>query len=147
MGSPSSPSTVVMTGSAVPARESLNMNQNNMAPYEIFKIGIALPPEELKKRIHARLTKRLREGMIREVEHLHKNGLSWKRLDDLGLEYRLVSHYLRERISKNEMMSRIEIESFHYAKRQMTWWKRDKGIMWCPNTSEALRESARFMRR
>ncbi|OGF64486.1 tRNA (adenosine(37)-N6)-dimethylallyltransferase MiaA [Candidatus Giovannonibacteria bacterium RIFCSPHIGHO2_01_FULL_45_24] len=95
-------------------------------------IGIRRPPEELKKRIRARLNKRL-PNIIREVKRLRRGGLSWKRLYDLGLEYRYVSLYLQKKLSKDEMVQKILTESWHYAKRQMTWFKRNKKIRWIPN--------------
>lgn len=105
--------------------------------YEYLKIGIKKSPEELKKLIAKRLKKRLKQGMIKEVKNLHyKKGLSWKRLDDLGLEYRYVSRYLRELITKKEMIESIEKESWRYVKRQLTWFKRDKGINWIANERE-----------
>jgi tRNA dimethylallyltransferase len=98
--------------------------------YDVLKIGIKKEPEELKKMIRKRLVKRLKQGMIEEVKNLRERGLSWKRLDDFGLEYRYVSRYLRKLISKAEMSELIEKESWRYAKRQMTWFKRDKKIIW-----------------
>lgn len=98
--------------------------------YHALKIGIHLPAEELKSRISARLKKRLKEGLLGEVRRLHEEGLSWKRLDDLGLEYRYVSRHLRGMISREEMIETIERESWKYARRQMTWWRKDKEIKW-----------------
>ncbi len=95
-------------------------------------LGIKRPPEELKKRIRARFLKRF-SGIIREVKKLKRGGLSWQRLFDLGLEYRYVSLYIHGKISKNEMIQKILTESWHYAKRQMTWFKRNKKIRWISN--------------
>ena len=68
--------------------------------------------------------------MIKEAEDLHKQGLSWKRMESLGLEYRYMAYYLRKKISKEEMIRQIELVSYQYAKRQMTWFKRDQRIHW-----------------
>ncbi|MBI2013237.1 MAG: tRNA (adenosine(37)-N6)-dimethylallyltransferase MiaA [Candidatus Colwellbacteria bacterium] len=100
------------------------------SPYETLKIGIKLPRERLKKNITKRLEKRLKQGMVKEVENLHKSGVSWKRLDDLGLEYRYVSRYLRDMINHNTMKEMILRESWKYARRQMTWWRKDQSIHW-----------------
>ncbi len=93
-------------------------------------IGIDLPNEELKKRIHLRLHSRIRSGMLREVERLHSHGLSWRRMEDLGLEYRWLARYLRHTISREEMLTKLEMDIWHYAKRQRTWFRRNKKIMW-----------------
>ncbi len=111
------------TGKAVPALRKT-------PPYNALKIGVAFPPEELKKRIRLRLRQRLRQRMIGEVKKLRRGGLSWKRLDDLGLEYRWISRYLRGFLAKKEMEETLEKEIVKYAKRQMTWFKRDREIVW-----------------
>ena len=97
---------------------------------DVLKIGVARRPEELRKRIHARLLSRLKQGMVAEVKRLHAQGLPWKRLDDLGLEYRYVSRYLRGLVSKEEMISSLEKEIWKYSRRQMTWWRKDKDVLW-----------------
>ena len=131
---------VLATGSAVPSLQHSNILQNvGMFAPVVIKIGIQLPREELKKRIRVRLFRRLKQGMVQEVRRLRKSGLSWERLDSFGLEYRYISRYLRGLISKDEMMQTIEKESSRYAKRQMTWWKRDKAIAWYPHTRAAER--------
>ena len=79
--------------------------------FDIFKIGITVPPEALKRRIHMRLAKRLKQGLVGEVKQLHAGGLSWKRLDELGLEYRFTSRHLRGLMSRKEMIHAIEKES------------------------------------
>ncbi len=106
---------------------------NKMA---IIWLGIKRQPKELKKRIHNRLLRRLR-GIIKEVRTLHKKGLSWKRLFDLGLEYRYTSLYLRGKISKLQLTNQLTSKIWHYAKRQMTWFKKNKEIRWV--SSEKLR--------
>lgn len=123
---------VMRTGKPVPA-----LNERRPAYGNILKIGIALSPEILKKRIHARLMKRLK-GMLREVRKLRESGLSWRRLDGLGLEYRHVSRHLRGLVSREEMLAAIEKESWAYARRQMTWWRKDREIIWIKNEREAL---------
>ena len=99
------------------------------SPYEVWKIGIRKDSGALKALIHKRLEKRIRQGLVKEVEKLLKNKLvTHKRLEELGLEYRYVSRYLRGEINKKEMMDQLELEINKYAKRQMTLFKRDKEI-------------------
>jgi len=97
---------------------------------QFLKIGLTIPPETLKIMIKNRLLSRIKKGMIKEVENLHKNGISWKRLYSLGLEYRYVSLYLQNKITKDEMVEKLNTEIWHYAKRQKTWFKRDQSIIW-----------------
>ncbi|MEQ1500223.1 MAG: tRNA (adenosine(37)-N6)-dimethylallyltransferase MiaA [Parcubacteria group bacterium] len=98
--------------------------------YDFLQIGINLDKETLQKRIKTRLDKRLKIGMITEAENLHKHGLSFERMRELGLEYRFLADYLDKKITKDEMVKKLNTEIWHYAKRQMTWFKRDKKIKW-----------------
>ena len=75
--------------------------------------------------------------LINEVKKLHKQGLSWKRLEELGLEYKFVAQFLQNKINYQEMLDKIQKESEHFAKRQMTWFKRDKRIKWIKNYKQA----------
>jgi len=87
------------------------------------------PKEELQERIKVRLRKRIEIGMIEEVKHLREDvGLSWKRLDDLGLDYRYLAKHLRGELTEGEMVRELEIKIWQYARRQMTWWKRDPNV-------------------
>ena len=105
----------------------LKKKNNNFNP--LF-IGSFLPKEELKEKIKNRLLKRIEIGMIEEAKKLHKNGLSYKRMDELGLEYRYLALYLQRKIPKEEMIDKLEKEIGHFAQRQMTWFKKDKRIKW-----------------
>jgi len=97
---------------------------------QVVKIGLTLPPEKLKEKIRLRLFARVRAGMIAEAEKLHRQGLPWKRMEELGLQYRYLARHLRDEISKKEMIEKLSTEIWRYAKRQMTWFKRDKKINW-----------------
>src|SRR3989344_1682899 len=72
----------------------------------------------------------MRQGLVSEVRKLNERGLSWKRLESLGLEYRFVAFYLQGKMTKQQMLEKLETEIWHYAKRQITWFKRDKSIIW-----------------
>lgn len=100
------------------------------SPYEVLKIGVYRPPQELKKRIEKRLIKRLKEGMIEEIKKLHQKGVSWKRLYDFGLEYRYISLYLQKKLTYSEMFEQLKTKIWQYARRQMIWFRKDKEIKW-----------------
>jgi len=146
---------IIFTGKPVPLlkqsqptilSDSDIIDNNKISNYNFLKIGIKKSPEELKKLIAKRLKKRIKIGMIEEVKNLHyKYGLSWQRLDDLGLEYRYVSRYLRGLIIKKEMIKSILKESWQYAKRQMTWFKKNGQIRWIKNEKEAYKIIKRFL--
>jgi tRNA dimethylallyltransferase len=67
--------------------------------FDILQIGLILPPDKLKEKIEKRLEKRIRSGMLVEAQRLHKKGLSWKRMFELGLEYRYQSLFLQKKNS------------------------------------------------
>ncbi len=92
--------------------------------YDVEWIYLDFPDEELKERIHTRLIKRIEGGMVEEVAELHKNGLSWERLESLGLEYRFVAQYLQGAVEKDTMLTLLETAIWQYAKRQRTWFKK-----------------------
>ena len=121
-------------------KEHGSLLTSNFSHPTIQWLGIKRPPEELKKRIRSRLIKRL-PGIIGEVKKLHRQGLSWKRLFELGLEYRYVSLYLRGKLSHLQLTQQLTSQIWHYAKRQMTWFKKNKEIRWISSNKEALRRA------
>lgn len=98
--------------------------------YETLFIGLTTSRENLRNRIHTRIFKRIAEGMIDEVKKLRKQGIAWKRFHSLGLEYRYIGLYLQKKLSKEEMLFKLEWDIFHFSKRQMMWFKRNKDINW-----------------
>ena len=98
--------------------------------YSVLKIGVKHTDTELRKRIHERLRARMRRGMIAEARRLHENGLSYKRMRALGLDYRYAADLLQNKITKEELFDVLEHKIWQYAKRQMTWFKRDEDTRW-----------------
>lgn len=87
-------------------------------PYDFIKIGLYLPPDKLKKKVEKRVKKMFQDGLLNEIKKLKKAGVSDKRLKEFGFEYFKPTP---EKVIK---------ETLKYAKRQMTWFKRDKEIKW-----------------
>ncbi len=130
------------TGKPTPSRAEVLKRESDC---NVLKIGIDLPKNILHGRIHARLMRRIRAGMIKEIENLHTGGLSWEKLDAFGLEYRYISRYLRGLITRQEMCEKLEREIWAYVKRQLTWWKRDYEIHWLRKPIEAIRLVRQFL--
>ncbi len=94
-------------------------------PYDFTIIGLEVGMETLRKRIKQRILDRLEnDAMIKEVAQLHKDGLSWARLESFGLEYKFVSQFLQKKLTREEMISKLAIATGQFAKRQMTWFRR-----------------------
>jgi tRNA dimethylallyltransferase len=98
--------------------------------YTLLKIGLTLPREELKKLIYARLKARVRQGLIAEGKRLHSEGLSFKRMEELGLEYRYLARYLQGKLSRAQFFDELYRAICNYAKRQETYFKRYTTIQW-----------------
>jgi len=113
---------------------------------DIRQIGIKLPDEILKKNIEKRIKKMLKGGLVDEIKKLRKSGLSWKRIYELGFEYKYPALFLQGEISKDEMLSKMLIENRQYAKRQMTWFKRDKRINWISKEKQAEKLIKKFLK-
>lgn len=77
--------------------------------------------DTLRKRITARLDKRLRQGMIQEVESVARHGFAPDAMKRFGLEYHVIGNFLEGRLSEEEMKTELINKSMQYAKRQGTW--------------------------
>ena len=110
--------------------------------YECLKLGVTWDRETLKKRIDERLQRRLDAGMIDEVRGLIDRGVSVGFLKKLGLEYRYITQYLIGEIpSEAEMVELLATAIKQFAKRQMTWFRRDKGITWLDMTGNPVAQA------
>ncbi len=121
-------------------------------PYEFMVIGLEVGMETLRKRIKQRILDRLEnDAMIKEVANLHKKGLSWKRLESFGLEYKFVAEFLQKKLTRDEMISKLAIATGQFAKRQMTWFRRwekqGRRIEWVKNTKQFDKEVISFLSR
>jgi len=112
---------------------------------EISIIGIKKSRSALKKLIHRRLIKRLKMGLLKEVGKLHRQGLSWQRLENFGLEYRFGAQLLQGKLTEKEFIAKLENAIYQYAKRQMTWFKRDKRIKWLENKNQAENQTEKLV--
>jgi tRNA dimethylallyltransferase len=111
--------------------------KTNPLDAEIIYIGINPDKEKLKSNIHKRLLTRIKLGMLTEIKKLHKSGVSFKKLENFGLEYYWSALLLQKRVDKKEFLSGLEKAINDYAKRQMTWFKRNPHIHWVKNLKEA----------
>ena len=105
------------------------------SPYEVEWIMLDMEDDVLKDRIHKRILDRIDEGMLREAAKLHKSvkdggyGVSYKRMEILGLECRSAALYLQKKISKDQFIEELDKATWQYVKRQRTWFKRNKDII------------------
>jgi len=110
--------------------------------YDTLQIGIKTSDKELKEKIRKRLLARISAGMIDEARNLHKSGLSWKRMRELGLEYRFLALHLTGELSKKDMVEELNCAIWKYARRQKTWFRKNKKIKWFNNIDKKIIEKA-----
>ena len=98
--------------------------------YSLLKLGVTWPREILKQRIDERLERRLQQGMVDEVKSMLDDGVSEEFLVKLGLEYKYLTWYLTGKIGYEQMVEELGNAIKRFAKRQMTWFRRDPRIIW-----------------
>ena len=98
--------------------------------YDALWIGIAPSDKTLRENINIRLTERINSGMIREAQKLHTAGLSYKRMEELGLEYRSLARLLKKQVTKAELETELQSDIWRYARKQIGYWKRNREITW-----------------
>lgn len=108
--------------------------------FEIIKIGLQIPREKLNERIDSRVDKMIAEGLEKEArslyEYRHMNSL-------LTVGYRELFGYFDGLTDRDEAIRLIKRNTRRFAKRQMTWWARDKEIVWF--SPENLREIIEYI--
>lgn len=110
--------------------------------YHTLRLGVTWDREVLRARIDERLERRLAEGMIEEVRGLLNAGVSVDFLKKLGLEYRMITQYLLREIETREEMTTLLANAIkQFAKRQMTWFRRDQSIRWLDMAREPVEEA------
>ncbi|MFH1822411.1 MAG: tRNA dimethylallyltransferase, partial [Patescibacteria group bacterium] len=125
-----------------------NINDLN---YDYLIIGLTWPKEVLHKRIYQRLIERLeKEDMVGEVKRLYKEGVSYKRLESFGLEYKYIARYLQGKLDYDEMVEKLFIAIRQFSKRQISWFRRwekqGRKIYWIKNKKEAEKLVKKFLK-
>ena len=126
---------------------SLDFARDDKDNYEFLQIGIQLTKEKLHQNIEKRVIARFKQGMIDETENLHsKTKLSWKKIQSFGLAYFWIPLFLQNKISKEELFEKVIQAEKNYAKRQMTWFRRDARIKWIGNYSKIEKSAKAFLK-
>jgi tRNA dimethylallyltransferase len=99
--------------------------------YQYLLLGIEWPREVLYRRIDARVDERMQQGMVQEVQRLLDTGISHERLKALGLEYRYITRWLTGAFeNEDEMVQKLKYAIHDFTRRQLTWFRKDKRIVW-----------------
>ncbi|OGY91039.1 MAG: tRNA (adenosine(37)-N6)-dimethylallyltransferase MiaA [Candidatus Komeilibacteria bacterium RIFCSPLOWO2_02_FULL_48_11] len=120
--------------------------EKNPARYNSLLLGIDIPREKLYKKIDQRVDERIKQGMIEEVKRLRQSVADDKLLG-FGLEYRFITEYLLGRwLSQEAMLARLKTASHAFVRRQLTWWRKDKRIVWIRNLDQAKPKITDFLK-
>ncbi len=126
----------------IPKVETIN------SPYDWLIIGLQANKETLRERYRQRARQWLKVGFLNEIKSLLSKGVTENRLDEIGFEYTLGLALLNKEITEVEFIDRFEQKNWQYAKRQLTWLKRDQTIVWFTSgqESDVLRVVTKFLR-
>lgn len=119
--------------------------QKHPLPYPVLFIGVKKSPAVLEQNIRKRFLLMLRRGFLNEVKTLRKSTLSWGAIENFGLEYRQTSQYLQGKLSRTQMIEQTVKATQDFARRQMTWFKKDPRIHWIKNAKEAQKLAHQFI--
>jgi len=108
----------------VPAPTTANL------PYDTLMIGIQTDPDDLRLRLRKRAESWLSTGFMEEVRNLLESGVSRERLLEIGFEYMIGVDLLDGKLTQDKFVEVFVQKNWQYAKRQITWLKRDPTINW-----------------
>lgn len=111
--------------------------------FSIIKIGLDLPKENLHQNINTRVDNMIGQGLVDEVKSL----LTYQELNALQtVGYKELFAYLNKKTSLEDAIESIKQNTRRYAKRQLTWFKKDKKITWIkPDSSEILKSIKNYI--
>lgn len=116
--------------------------------YDVLQLGMTFERDTLYHRIGERLDDRIKQGMIEEVENIVKMGATPEFLEKLGLEYRYTYRYISGQYpSFEDYRAELYKEICHFAKRQMTWFKKEKSIIWLYTSKDTFAEARELIDR
>ena len=119
-----------------------NAVPSKQARYDSLRLGVSWERDVLAKRIDERIRMRLEQGLIEEVQGLLDSGVSRDFLLGLGLEYRYITQYLIGEIpDRDDMLAQLAHAIKKFAKRQMTWFRRNPDIIWLDMQGDAYAQA------
>lgn len=112
--------------------------------FEVLQLGIAVPRKTLYRRINQRVERQIKNGLIEEVKKLSQK-YGWNLPSMSGIGYKEFKPYLEKKIVLREAKKSLKQNTRQYARRQMTWFRKDKSIQWIKNAKEANRLIKKFL--
>lgn len=113
--------------------------------YDALQLAIKHEPEVLRERIDKTIDRFFEEGWLQEVRDLLTKDISFDVPAWSSIGYPELREVLEGKLTESEAKKQIQLSTWHYAKRQLTWFKRDQRIKWLATDKEALNEAIRFL--
>lgn len=112
------------------------LRQKTVPAYEVLKLGINLPRNELYNRIDKRV-EAMTPGLVKEVKKLRKKGYGKDLPAMSGIGYREIGDYLEKKLTLDEAKQKIKFRTHAFARHQLVWFRKDKKIIWVKNQKNA----------
>lgn len=113
-----------------PISEHNETSRQKESPYDFVYFVLDMERQKLYDRIDKRVDLMIEQGLVREVEALRHRGFSRNMVSMQGLGYKEILDYLDGDISLEEAIYCIKRDSRHFAKRQLTWFRRERDVTW-----------------
>jgi len=114
--------------------------------YDFLQIGISRPRPEIKQRIVEKIAEMYKNGLVKETKKLLAKGYDFTKPAFSAHGYRHIRDYLQHKITLHEALSRMQQDTQRYAKRQMTWFKKDSRIHWVDSPAAAEKLIIAFLK-
>ncbi|PKL72680.1 tRNA (adenosine(37)-N6)-dimethylallyltransferase MiaA [Candidatus Kuenenbacteria bacterium HGW-Kuenenbacteria-1] len=118
--------------------------QKNKPLFRVLQLGIKTNRKKLLEKINQRVDQMIKDGLIKEVTELAKK-YNWNLQSMSGIGYKQMGMYLRNEINLDETIELIKRDTRRYARRQMTWFKKDDRINWISNQKQSEKLIANFL--
>jgi len=113
--------------------------------FDFLQIGVETDRAELHDRIEKRVDKMVERGLVQEIEMLLKQRYSWDLPSMSGIGYRQFREYFEHERTLEEAVQLLKRDTRRYARRQLTWFRRDPSIIWCTTYEEAEKLVSEFL--
>lgn len=113
-----------------PISEHNKEQAKHTSPYELYYFVLTAPRDLLYEAIDRRVDQMMADGFLDEVKHLKAQGVTREMLSMQGLGYKELFAYLDGEITLENAKELIKRDTRHFAKRQLTWFKRERGVIW-----------------
>lgn len=114
--------------------------QRQPPPFHTVWLGLTRPRAELYARINARASEQIAAGLVEEVRGLVQQGYGYDLPAMQSLGYREIGQYLQGQLTLDEAIASQQQATRRYARRQLTWFRRDERITWLPAATTGLTE-------